>query len=313
MNPLSTRFPHTVPASAVPRRRIRPGRPCAWAAPAVQARAAAGVAAGVSVLALLLAAPPARAQGGARAEAWNCLIEPSQRLELRSVVEGRIEAIRVERGAEVRRGQVLVELESAAERAALEAARYRATMDGALRSAQARLAAGREKLRRRDELVDEKFVAVQDRDDAAAEVQLAQAALQEATENRRLAEIEARRLAQTLEQRRIRSPVDGVVTDRLQQVGEIAQTGEGARPVLRLAQVHPLRVEVNLPVAMVGRLRPGSRGTVQAEPPLDGRWPATVTHVDKVVDSASGTFRVRLELPNPRGELPAGVKCSVTF
>ena len=35
--------------------------------------------------------------------------------------------------------------------------------------------------------------------------------------------------------------------------------------------------------------------------------------VDKVVDSASGTFGVRLELPNPAGNMPAGVKCKVRF
>ncbi|MEO7940445.1 MAG: hypothetical protein ABIR55_17585 [Burkholderiaceae bacterium] len=35
--------------------------------------------------------------------------------------------------------------------------------------------------------------------------------------------------------------------------------------------------------------------------------------VDKVVDSASGTFGVRLELPNPSGSITAGVKCKVRF
>jgi hypothetical protein len=35
--------------------------------------------------------------------------------------------------------------------------------------------------------------------------------------------------------------------------------------------------------------------------------------VDRVVDSASGTFGVRLELPNANGEIPAGVKCQVKF
>jgi membrane fusion protein (multidrug efflux system) len=38
-----------------------------------------------------------------------------------------------------------------------------------------------------------------------------------------------------------------------------------------------------------------------------------VTVVDKVVDAASGTFGVRLELPNPDLKLPAGLKCTVRF
>jgi len=35
-----------------------------------------------------------------------------------------------------------------------------------------------------------------------------------------------------------------------------------------------------------------------------------VTLVNPVVDSASDTFRVRLELPNPQYRIPAGVTCS---
>lgn len=261
------------------------------------------------LLVSLLASVPAAAQPGA----FNCLIEPSQRVELRSVVEGRIESITVERGSEVRRGQVLVELDSGVDRAALEAARFRAVMEGQLRSAESRRAAAQKKLERRDELAQEKLIAAQERDDSAADVALAEAGIVEAKDSRRLAELEQRRLQEQIEQRRIRSPINGVVTDRLQQVGEIAQAGESARAILRLAQINPLRVEVVLPVAMFGKVRPGSSGRVVAEPPLSGAWTATVSVVDRVVDSASGTFRARLELPNPRGDIPAGVKCSVQF
>lgn len=260
------------------------------------------------LLCLCLPVPASAADSG-----HACLIEPFQRIELRSPVEARIDVIHVDRGSEVRKGQLLVELDSAAERAALEGARYRAVMEGQLRSADSRLAAAKEKLRRRDALVQEKFIAAQDRDDSLADMQVAEANLVEAQDNRRLAAIEQRRLSEMLEQRRLKSPFNGVVTDRLQHVGEIAQTGETARAILRLAQTHPLRVEVVLPVAMHGKLRPGSRATVETEAPLSGRYQATVAIVDRVVDSASGTFGVRLELSNPKGEIPAGVKCRVSF
>jgi multidrug efflux pump subunit AcrA (membrane-fusion protein) len=39
--------------------------------------------------------------------------------------------------------------------------------------------------------------------------------------------------------------------------------------------------------------------------------PARVTHVDKIIDAASNTFRVRLSLPNPGNRLPAGARCKV--
>ncbi|WP_253262206.1 efflux RND transporter periplasmic adaptor subunit [Ramlibacter montanisoli] len=244
---------------------------------------------------------------------YACLIEPMQRIELRSPVEGRIAAIHAERGAEVRKGQILVELDTASERAALEGARFRAHMQGQIRSADSRLSAAKEKFQRRDELLKEKFIANQDRDDALAELNQADAAAAEARDNQRLAALEQQRLAELVEQRRLRSPVNGIVTERLQGVGEIAQAGDGARPVLRLAQTQPLRVEVVLPVAMLGKVKVGSTGIVEPEPPLGGRHVATVTIVDRVVDSASGTFGVRLELNNPKGSITAGVKCRTRF
>lgn len=240
-----------------------------------------------------------------------CLIEPWQKIDLRSPVEGAIAAIHVDRGSIVKRGQLLVELDTGPERAALETARYRAVMEGQLQTATRRVEAAREKFQRRDELSKEQFIARQDRDDARADLLAAEAAVIEARDNRRLAELEQRRLAEAVEQRRLKAPFTGVVTERLQQVGEVAQTGENARPVLRLAQTNPLRVEVVLPVALLGKVRNGTRAEVLLEPPLAGRHAATVTVVDRIADSASGTFGVRLEVPNPNGDVPAGVKCRV--
>lgn len=260
-------------------------------------------------LALLLCSAPAWSAD----PAYTCLIEPMQRVELRSAVEGRIDAIHAERGMEVRKGQVLVELDTAVERAALEGAKFRAVMQGQLKSADSRLSAAKDKFQRRDALVKERYIATQDRDDSFAEMRVAEANLVEAQDNQRLAALEQRRLSETVEQRRLRSPINGVVTERLQSVGEVAQAGESAKPVLRLAQTDPLRVEVVLPVGMYGKVKRGDKVSVDAEAPLTGRYTASVTIVDRVVDAASGTFGVRMELPNPKGEIPAGIKCRARF
>ena len=52
---------------------------------------------------------------------------------------------------------------------------------------------------------------------------------------------------------------------------------------------------------------------VVPEGPVGGRNRARVTIVDEVIDAASGTFSVRLELPNRDYEIPAGLKCAVRF
>lgn len=262
-------------------------------------------------LACLLLLPVSPAHAEARAHA--CLIEPYQKIEVRSPVEALIEAVHVDRGSIVRKGQVLVTLDSGVEQAALASARYRSIMEGEIKVAQARLNYARDKLRRREELNKQNFISAQERDDAYAEMRVAEAELIQAEDNRQLSALEHKRIDEVLQLRRLTAPFNGVVTERLQHPGELAFTGEGARPILKLAQIHPLRVEVVLPVSLYGSIRVGASALVEPEPPLKGAYRATVRVVDKVVDSASGTFGVRLELPNPRGDVPAGVKCRVRF
>ena len=243
----------------------------------------------------------------------ECLIEPWQRIEVRSPVEALIESVPVDRGSRVRKGQVLVTLESRVESAALASARYRSIMEGPLRSAESRVIYARGKHQRRDELTKENFVSVQDRDDALAEFKVAEASLVEARENREAAALEARRLEELLRQRTLKSPFSGVVTERLQHPGELAQVGESARSILKLAQTDHLRVEVVLPAALYGTIKVGQKADVDAENPLKGRYKAVVQVVDRVVEAASGTFGVRLDLPNPNGDIPPGIKCRVRF
>jgi hypothetical protein len=56
-----------------------------------------------------------------------------------------------------------------------------------------------------------------------------------------------------------------------------------------------------------------SAAEVHPEEPIGGSYRATVTVVDRVMDAASGTFGVRLALPNPELHLPAGLKCKIHF
>jgi len=57
----------------------------------------------------------------------------------------------------------------------------------------------------------------------------------------------------------------------------------------------------------------GMVADVTPQAPVNGQYQARVTVVDRVFDSASGTFGVRLELPNPDFELPAGLRCEIRF
>lgn len=248
----------------------------------------------------------------APAAAFDCLLEPRRMVELRSPVEGVIDKVHAERGGMVRQGQVLVELNTSVERASLALASHRAGMTGRLESARNRVVFSKAKMARAAQLVNDNFISTQTRDEAQTELRLAEAELKDAEENQQQAQLEMRRAAELLEQRLLRSPFDGYVVDRMLNPGDLAESGTGRRPVLKIAQLDPLRVEVVLPQTAYGRIAPGSMAQVsiagQAQP-----LQATVKLVDRVIDAASGLFGVRLELPNPGQRIPSGARCSIEF
>jgi RND family efflux transporter MFP subunit len=250
------------------------------------------------------------AQAGA--EPFHCLIEPNQVVEIRSSTEGVIESISVKRGDRVTAGQVLVKLESNAEQSATEMSRYRAAMEGRIATARNRLDFATRKVERQQNLHEQRFISSQTRDEAEAEMRIAQSELQDAIENQELARRELTHNEDLQKRRILRSPFDGVVVDRLLNPGDLAEAGTGRKAILKIAEVEPLRVEAVLPMAAHGRLRVGGYADVMPEGP-GGRHRARVTVVDSVLDSASSTFGVRLELPNPKGALPAGIRCKVEF
>ena len=125
----------------------------------------------------------------------------------------------------------------------------------------------------------------------------------------RLNEFQVKNTEERLAMRTVVSPLNGVVTKRFVSPGEYI----GVDPLLTIARIDTLHVEVIVPVERFGSIAPGMTAEVRPESPVGGAYTARVTIVDKVIDAASGTFGVRLELPNPSLRLPAGLKCRVRF
>ena len=254
------------------------------------------------------------ALGGATAHAgsFECLMEAWQTVEVRSPAEGLIDKVHVQRGDTIRKGQPLVELLSAVERSAAESARFRSQMQGPIAQSRNRLDYATKKLSRANDLAQQHFTSAEARDQAEAERRIAESELQAALENRELAKIDYRHALDLLSLRTLTSPFNGVVVDRMLNPGDIAEAGTGRKPVLKIAQIDPLRVDVVFPAALFGQLKPGMKANVVPQG-IGGRYVASVKLVDKVIDAASGTFVARLELPNPTQTLPGGLRCQAEF
>jgi len=241
--------------------------------------------------------------------AYDCLIEPHAVVDVSTREDGVMEEIAVKRGDVVKKGQVLARLESGVEALAVELATARAEMRSQIEAKQAALKYLRSQYQRIDDLYKKKAIPFHEKDKALTDVILAEAELREANENFRLAQIEKERAEEILKRRTIRSSVDGVVVQVMLQPGESVEE----RPILVVAQVDPLNVEIILSEKKYGSIKVGSKAEVQ--PLLRGveSRVAAVTVVDRVIDAASNTFGVRLEMANPDYTIPGGIRCEIRF
>lgn len=209
----------------------------------------------------------------------ECLLEPHLVANVGSPVEGTLSQVLVDRGDTVGRGQVVARLNSAVEAANLE-----------LRRAQEDF--GKRKVARNKELFAKELISANEKDEIETQT--------------RIASLEVQQQQQVLELRSIRSPLNGVVVERYLGPGERVAN---EKAIVRVAQVDPLNVEVIAPVEMFGAVRRGMAAEIRLDPLLSGVHRAKVVVVDRVIDAASGTFGIRLELPNPGNRVPAGIKC----
>lgn len=219
---------------------------------------------------------------GSELPPFDGLLEPKEVVEYSSQVSGILEEVAVERGDWVKRGQVLARLKAGIEQAAVNVA-------------SARVEFAKRKSVRNQQLYEKRLISTHDKDELDTEIILGKFELQEARERLAL--------------RTIKSTVDGVVVSRTGAPGEYV----GEAPFLTVAQIDPLSVELVVSDEFIGRIQEGAVAQVHIQLPERKTRTATVVIVDDVIDAASSTFGVRLELPNPDLLLPAGVKCQVVF
>jgi multidrug efflux pump subunit AcrA (membrane-fusion protein) len=125
----------------------------------------------------------------------------------------------------------------------------------------------------------------------------------------KLAELQVKEATERLRLRTITCPIDGVVVKKQLSPGEYV--GEGS--IMTIARVDPIHAEVVGPVALFGRIRVGMQAEVRPEIPVNGVYRGKVVVVDDIIDAASGTFGVRVELSNPNHQINAGLNCTVRF
>jgi RND family efflux transporter MFP subunit len=241
---------------------------------------------------------------------FDCVIDPSETAKLGSPIVGVLSKVLVERGDLVTEGQPVAQLESSVEAAAVAYNRFHAESTARIEAQQQRLDLATARLERASQLIGKGDISKDKYQEMAADAGVAKADLVREQEDQKLAQLDLARSQATLEQRTIHSPFSGVVTEKKLSAGEFVSQESY---VVAVARLDPLHVETYLPVSTYGQVSVGTHGIVYPNAPIGGQYSSAVIVVDHVFDPSSGTYGVRLELPNPDRKLPGGLRCKVGF
>ncbi|MEM6665138.1 MAG: efflux RND transporter periplasmic adaptor subunit [Pseudomonadota bacterium] len=240
----------------------------------------------------------------------DCLVTARSQVEIGANRTGVVQDILKDRGDPVTAGEIIARFDVDVEELAVQLSELQANNAVAIAAAQARVDMLARRLERMERLKARQVIAEAERDEVATELEVGRQDLESARLEQATARVELDRARVLLEQGIIKSPVSGIVVSRNLEPGEYRHDQVH---IMTVAALDPLYVEVFAPLAALGRIRPGMVADVTLEAPVNETHAARVTVVDPVIDAASGTFGVRMELPNPDYAIPAGLRCSAAF
>ena len=231
---------------------------------------------------------------------------PSLDLKIASEMNGIVDTVPVDEGAQVKAGDVLAQLKSEVLRADLAVTEAKITAsDHEIDTAIADHALKNERCTRYAELFEKHVMSELQYAETRRDLEVARLSVENARIQKRIAELVAERDREALKRSIIRAPSAGIILRVLKHPGEAVSAQETA---FQLVDVDPLWVIAFVPISAAQRIQHGQSCEMIIEDQLDTPFACTMDVVDKVADTASGTCRVRAILLNPGRTLPAGAK-----
>ena len=200
---------------------------------------------------------------------------------LAAELPGTVREIAFEAGTSVKRGAVLVRLDTSAEETQLAAAEASASLASLVRDRARKLRVGEA--------------------NAQADLDAAEARAKEA-------DATVANLHVTIAKKTIRAPFDGRIAIRQVELGQFLSPGT---PVASLQSVSPIHADFWLPQQALAELRPGQRASVSTDAFPGAAWDGEVTTVNPEVDPATRNVRVRATFQNADGRLRPGMFAKV--
>jgi multidrug efflux system membrane fusion protein len=222
-------------------------------------------------------------------------VEPLQTVSVASQVSGILTEVGFREGDEVRRGQVLFQIDPRPFKAALAQAQAVHAKD------QAQLAAAEQDVKRYESLVEKDYVTPQQFEQMkanAASLRATVEADEAAAENARL----------NLQYATIRAPIDGRAGALLLKQGNLVRAA--GQTLVVVNQLRPILVRFSVPASNLPDIRKYQSDSlpVHAQPASGNGATAqgTLSFLDNAVDTTTGTIMLKGIFPNKDGELWPG-------
>ena len=200
---------------------------------------------------------------------------------LSAELTGTVREIGFENGSLVKKGQMIVRLDTSAEQAQLQSA----LADAGLAKQNLERA---ELLRKQEVNTQAELEAAQARD---KQTQAAVVNLQ-AIINKKI----------------IRAPFDGRAGIRAVELGQVVSPGT---PIVSLQTVTPIYAEFQLPQQALATVKLGQKVALKVDVFPDASWEGTITTINPEVDPATRNVRMRATVENPDGRLNPGMFANV--
>jgi RND family efflux transporter MFP subunit len=242
----------------------------------------------------------------AMGDIYESFTEPIRTHEIASIETGRVAEVLVQLGTYVSAGEPLVQLDSSLLQASKKLAAAKAKPGAKLRAMKVELDAKTHRLQQLGELLDSGAGNQEEVRRAIVDVDVARLNVEAAKEEITLAKLQLQEIEAKIDQRRIRSPREGLVTDIYYQVGEYVSAQ--AMQCLKLVDVQTILATFHLPTAEALDFEEGDIVEISL-PESEETVRATVSYVGKITEAESGRVRVDVTIDNATGGVRSGVRC----
>lgn len=232
--------------------------------------------------------------------------EPYRAIEIAASEMGTLSQVMVAEGDHIQSGTIVANLNEQVLAASWAMAKESSRAQGTLNSAKAELDMQTKKHDKLLGLFKRRHASQTEVDRAQTQLEVAQAKVESAEDDLRIKSLEVRRIEAQLEQRRLRSPIDGIVTQVFKEEGEFVSANDPV--VVTVVQLDPLLAVFSVPQAQASSIKKGQTMAIQIEG-VTGTTDGFVEFVSPTADAQSGTSRVKIRIPNAAQELASGRAC----